>query len=687
LQLFRNGEFIMAPTYVYNLVDGETEKYSQILRTYMSTGEGSLAPLTKAFYARYGDDYDFIFFLLVSPANSGLPSRFYEINRPENLGAGVSGYSSSYVGPMDVRLTHGPVTVTGWTQSTAIPTLSGVVAAPLVVEASNPPHFNRELLKNWGIFIAGLTRFGVTREQFGWCDHSVKGVGGGFDVTTLKDANGVAISDPLTVAKGAAFQVASYSRESSPVDRAYAPMELWLMGLAPKTEVPAFYGIKEYATTVSDSNGVKTMKGGGFLKITADDIVTAHTFTVGTVKTSYEPTRATKTNFRAAWVVVSETAASATAMAKAERYAKAHGGIMTDTPDPGCSSVISFAQATGNRATMASELIAPALLPLEIHPNNRYAIVTVPQATFDGWYKQRYNTNAIRANEITRTLYAKFKDDFDFIAFMIDVDKPADGTYGQLYPISNAVSGIGKGIYSNSGSFGSGGKLKAHFTIWARDGMERGPFLHEVCHQWANDAFVTHAVRADGVPVLEGKNNGSHWAYSGCGGQLGGFDQSTLETNVDGDPNKYRARIGTRTTFGVNANGGNGVPFSNFELYLMGMIPAAEITPFDVFSGLSVASTTDSAVFCATTRTTYDKDKIVGLLGPRVPSCADAQKSYKVLVVVLTASGISATNQKVIDDMLERQSRASSDGTTSYNFWEATGGRGTLSFDLSQSIK
>ena len=90
-----------------------------------------------------------------------------------------------------------------------------------------------------------------------------------------------------------------------------------------------------------------------------------------------------------------------------------------------------------------------------------------------------------------------------------------------------------------------------------------GPSLHELMHNWANfninttcfDPFGPGSGSYDFIP---------HWGFSGCGGQLGGFDQSTLVGNVGGNPNQYTAGINGHAGFGQFANGGNGLPYSNY---------------------------------------------------------------------------------------------------------------------------
>lgn len=344
-------------------------------------------------------------------------------------------------------------------------------------------------------------------------------------------------------------------------------------------------------------------------------------------------------------------------------------------------------------ATESSSLLTPPLADMiKTHRDQRFVTVPVSQSVFDGWNTGGYNTIIEHVARITKPLYTKFKDDFDMIAFILDNTVVPGNTHGKNMTVSNAIKGIGRPVYSDSALYGSAGRLKSHCTIWKRDGIEMGPFLHEICHNWANHALATEAIYTSlSHGDAEGKNAGGHWGFSGCGGQLGGFDQSTLQTNVDGKADKYSARIYQLKAFGMNDNRANSSLYSKFELYLMGLLPESELEPFDVFTGVSIDPADVAGgwngKFHAKTRTTYNREKIVALLGKREPSFETSQKQLNVLVAVLTpAPSLSADVEASINSQLERMSRAGSDDVSwRNNFWEATGGRGTMSFDLSRS--
>ena len=207
--------------------------------------------------------------------------------------------------------------------------------------------------------------------------------------------------------------------------------------------------------------------------------------------------------------------------------------------------------------------------------------------------------------------------------------------------------------------------------------LKYGPALHELAHQWANYALPTHSVDNLGSNLTSYLYWG-HWGFTGGStrGQLGGFKQSSLIENGD---NSY-----TVDSFGPFANGGNGVPFNEMELYLMGMLPISSVTPFDMFTditSLAIDTLTFDWTFTAATRTTYTPESLEDLLGERVPSEGNSQKDFKLLVIVITDAPLSDDEWNKVDATAEWFSKKGDDGTSLYNFWEATNGEGSITIE------
>jgi len=237
--------------------------------------------------------------------------------------------------------------------------------------------------------------------------------------------------------------------------------------------------------------------------------------------------------------------------------------------------------------------------------------------------------------------------------------------------------GLGFNSYDNSANFGSFGKLKGVMHFPYRGGIRSGPTLHELMHNWGNFFLDTGLY--------------SHWNYtgfnsitsSGSKGQLGGYDSNTFRVDDGSMANGGRF---SADSFGNFANGGNGLPYNDVELYLMGMIDKANVGNLHIATNpVYHANPADPS------RHYFTADKIEEKtfsqlmsdlsLPERVPSSATSQKSFRVLTVL--ADSVVPT-QAEIDDMHTAITSFAYDGydtSSSYNFYEATQGIGSLKVD------
>ncbi|WP_196894488.1 T9SS type A sorting domain-containing protein [Aureivirga marina] len=301
-----------------------------------------------------------------------------------------------------------------------------------------------------------------------------------------------------------------------------------------------------------------------------------------------------------------------------------------------------------------------------VHPNNRVASLQMTPEEYQSWKANDDFGDNTKRYALTQDLYQKFGDDFDFIFYVLNEDNVPStlNYYGKLIGVSNDIQGIGSNIYDNSGNHGSNGKLQAIMQLSSKSSIQNGPALHELMHNWGNYILTTD------VP--------GHWGYTGGSGkgQLGGFKQSTL---VENGNNSY-----TVGSFGLNANGGNSVPFTDLELYLMGLIPASDVEDFDAFTGITNLQYNPNGTdtFTAATRVTHNGATIVAEHGARVPDYQTSQKEFKLLTIVLTDTPLTDEEWDVYDGHVERFGRNGDNGIAgNYNFWEATNGLATLDVD------
>jgi len=320
---------------------------------------------------------------------------------------------------------------------------------------------------------------------------------------------------------------------------------------------------------------------------------------------------------------------------------------------------------------------------ITINSSNNVAILEMTASEYSSWKANLEFRNTTKRQELFKDIYKTFKDDFDFVFLVLnETATPGGWPAGELIPVSNAIGNIGVSNYSDASLYGSSGKLKAVMSLSRINYIKNGPSLHELMHTWGNFLIQTSWVMADGTgPVgsLIG-NYMPHWGFTGGSskGQLGGFNQSDLQY-VNLDANKqYLAK-----EFGGNANGGNSVPYTEFELYLMGMIPLSDVKPFDVFSNIAWYEKANSNwdVYFNGDKTTYTPAKIETDFGIRTPTPATSQKDFKLLIVVLTATPLDQSQMTTVSNDSSWLGLKQDDGTGLYNFWEATAGRGTMETD------
>ena len=320
-----------------------------------------------------------------------------------------------------------------------------------------------------------------------------------------------------------------------------------------------------------------------------------------------------------------------------------------------------------------SSLIHSQSHTIEIHPDGQVASLLMSPTEYNSWITNNDFTNTTKRTALFQDIYQGFSDDFDFIFLILNEDaKPANLPFGQLIQVSNSDQGLGLGNFDNSGAYGSNGKLKAVMHLTRRTYIQNGPSLHELMHNWANFGIDTESVSGTGSN-LTSFGFKPHWGFTGGSskGQLGGFSQSSL---IDNGGNSY-----TVESFGSNANGGNSIPYNELELYLMGMIPISQVSNFDVFSNITSLTVNGSIFdFEASQRTMYTPSLLESNLGARVPSSTSSQKDFKLLIIAVTPSALTTPQWDLLNEHSEEFGRTADNGNSTYNFWEATNGLGTM---------
>ena len=278
--------------------------------------------------------------------------------------------------------------------------------------------------------------------------------------------------------------------------------------------------------------------------------------------------------------------------------------------------------------------------------------------------------------------YERFDDEFDFLMFVSNVGpgQHEPGAYVGAFHVGvqNDVKGIGMETFANNEDWGSAGRLQGasffgSYSIYHDHDLSifaEGPTLHELMHQWAN--FV--------VPSAWG----SHWGFSSADGNLGGFDIADL---VDHGGGRYSAG-----GFTVAGAADNVVPYGPIELYLAGFLPPDQVPDLWVAEdgewlldeeGEHVRAPDGSWMFTASQIRTYTIEEIIAEHGARVPDVSQSRKDFRGAVILLVDENHPATQEalRTLSEDVSWFSHPDEDESHRYNFYEATGGRGTIAMD------
>lgn len=272
------------------------------------------------------------------------------------------------------------------------------------------------------------------------------------------------------------------------------------------------------------------------------------------------------------------------------------------------------------------------------------------------------SSRELALKSLSREIYTQYRDQADFLVLIANrrVIPTQTGVEGYHYRVSNQVRGLGVPLFNAGADFGGTKQLQGilYFPRWTA--FWRMPLLHELAHQWANDAW----------PSTEP----GHFGFCGSGSQLGGFDPKTLQARGSG---VYQARNYAGRTFGTAANGANTIPYSPFELYLMGLADGGEVAPFPCAVQPKWINMRQG-LFSARGMPMVSLNDVTRRNGLRVPTYKTSPKVFKLLVVLLSEGQPTATDLRGLQQLTQRMVQTGDNGDSSYSFFEATRGRGRL---------
>ena len=279
---------------------------------------------------------------------------------------------------------------------------------------------------------------------------------------------------------------------------------------------------------------------------------------------------------------------------------------------------------------------------------------------------------------ICKDIYSKFEDVFDFVMFLYNTDGEEFTLGGFSYDVNINIEGIGVGKINESSQYGSKGYLKGIKHLTLRTSLfSAGPFLHELLHYWGAVNIGQEYATENGTYKTD-----VHWGTSDINGVLGGFDYNTLKRNVDGNSQKYWATSTRAQEWGFDGFSqelSNGY-FAPLELYLMGLLPSDSVPDMHVFNDVTVENNTwGDGTFYAKSEKIFTMEDFIKKYGVRKPDYTESQKDFRALIVVVTDKPVSNEHWTLIkNDLLKQETQGAVNDEKQTNFWEATGGRATL---------
>lgn len=283
------------------------------------------------------------------------------------------------------------------------------------------------------------------------------------------------------------------------------------------------------------------------------------------------------------------------------------------------------------------------------------------------------------ARGVIKRLYGFLGDDFDFIAVVY----AASFFDNRFYEgVRNDTRGIGQQQLDSGGAFGSKSRLQGviHYPPENLFDLAEPSSLHEIGHRWAS--YLTLPVLREGRP---------HWPFSDLAYGIMGY------TGVGGQGLEFPYRLSKRPdgTYLVEAAGGRSTVFNDLELYLMGLVPASAVGEHVVFLDKTQLATIRNGAILRGPLQIVRIGDIVAADGPRVPAFGDAQKSFRLATLVLSAGRLLTASEMAFFDHMAARGQAKTElaydsgfvrGATAKPFFLAVGRRATLSTTLAPTL-
>lgn len=205
--------------------------------------------------------------------------------------------------------------------------------------------------------------------------------------------------------------------------------------------------------------------------------------------------------------------------------------------------------------------------PLTTSISGDVFVIHDPAGSLVTTVEQQLTLNFVEAYRVFRR---QFGDDYDFLAFFIDVPSGLPDIGNASTPLFSDVSGVGRTVPDERASWGSEKlRLHSHFS-W----ISLRTMLHEPAHLWCS--YVQYRMSADGPTEsmlhadFEGASDqsGLHWGrFMDDGVSCMDYDRCDWQQNQDGSFNRAN-----RTAWETLAPRADYFGYCPLDLYLMGLV-------------------------------------------------------------------------------------------------------------------
>ncbi len=244
------------------------------------------------------------------------------------------------------------------------------------------------------------------------------------------------------------------------------------------------------------------------------------------------------------------------------------------------------------------------------------------------------------APAIAKRFYQLFPDTFDFLN-IISADSIVENRYH--FGVSNNVHGIGISIFNNTAQYGSSGRLMgiSNYPVNAFFDLAELGSQHEVGHQWINF-------------VLPGE---PHWPISDLARGVTGI--SIPGSNVGGSfpwdlialgNGNYRVQAQQNAEFDVG--------FNDLDLYLMGLLPAAQVRSAIVFQNQNQSGQLYHGGILQGPVQMVNANTIIASQGLRQPSAATARKSFHLGSIIVSRDRLLNNDEMAFFDYMAARGEA-----------------------------